>query len=246
MTNFYQLQCHCGHSNSVKLHEAGTTKTCAACQAAFSVPSSIKLQQLAGEKDPHASLSDKVRQAVKSSASPFDGVCHGCHQKPATVYLPVGLVILDERAVSGDDGDLWVLGRRLQFVWRAMNRRHEQWKTLAFPMYFCDGCNAAFRKRKRRFEMWHAFGATVLLLLLCSIVWYGRTQDDLVALIFFVFWFVFAIALLRSYRRSSKMGNQLLPGYLIEALIRIQWVKDIIEEEDEYIVHVGSADPVSR
>lgn len=225
----YHVSCACGQPVKVELFQAGTTTKCPQCSQVVSIPGSSKLKELAGDPYPHLNHFDKLLTALERHEPPFDGTCHGCHQKSADCQIPIRFEVMVERHLKDDDGGIRPSLTGLTIV---VSAAEEEWKSITIPLSLCSDCRRmleaelATEKTNRVIKdcCWFAISFTSLIFLF--------RQPMLLELLDKLSWLisvVLAIVVVR-YRHRRKQGNKTITRWLQG----VRWVPEAIRDEDEY------------
>jgi len=232
----YHFYCECGKRVSVNLSQAGMEISCPQCHAMLNVPRSSDLKRLAGDDDPHLDAPQKIAKALKNHDTPFDGVCHQCHDRPACIELPVKFDFLIKRDLAHDGGvRVGVTGVNLE-----VGAGKETWRHARFPLLFCEQCHADFKRRwtrsaiatfaQRALEF--AIVAPIVLFLLAIVV---------IMPVLGVPGLIVVIVMALRFRMRKRVAP-----FLLAILQTMPLVSDLISAEDEYRVRVGAPRPYAR
>ncbi|MBL8819301.1 MAG: hypothetical protein JNL58_24935 [Planctomyces sp.] len=229
----YFIACQCGWTLSVQLFEAGTTKACPKCASAVRIPSSIKLQQAAGDCSPYLSAVDKLRQAAKLNSAPFNGTCHACNRSTAVVAYPITLQIMEERQISNDEVIRpSVLGGAKLVVPAA----EERWSGTKFPLMLCEICDRQF-SHENRLHKYSIYAARIVMFgSFTATGCFAWANEEKLA---WMSGLVFTTGMLIRAFRSTNTKR--IDAFAIKWLSRIRWVPEILESEDEFRVIIGGA-----
>lgn len=231
MPEEYFVECVCGERVAAKLFEAGTTKACQKCLSNVRIPSSLKLQESAGERFPFLSPIQQLRQAVDLQSAPFDGSCQSCSNKNASVCVPVVLSIMDERHVSSDDVIRPTVLGGAKFVVPAAV---EHWARLRFPLNLCDRCHSQFHRERLRFKyLKHAMRCSMGVLTVATVYFAWNSREDL-AWASGMLWLVGTLVWAFRSTNTKKIDS-----FALKWLMRIRWVSEIVSGEDEFRVWIG-------
>lgn len=116
-------------------------KSCPVCNASVNVPSMDDLKRLGGDRHPEFDDWQKLAYAAEHAEEPFHGVCHGCGYSDVKVIVPIELAALVERHLDNDSPlDITPL-----CIGTKLSGGTETWKTIVFPLMFCDSCYSSFR-----------------------------------------------------------------------------------------------------
>lgn len=232
----YFVSCVCGSPMTVELFEAGTSRICQKCNATIAIPSSVKLQQSAGETSLFLSPIQKLRRAVSLREAPFDGPCHCCQKAQASVMVPVILKIMDERHVAHDDIIGAGVAGGLKFV---VAPAVEHWANTVIPLMLCDDCHQQFRRAAVQNGVWKnamRLGMTGLGIAGVYFVWHNNEQLAWTAACAWL-----TGALIWAFRSTN---TKKVDAFVVKWLQRIRWVPDILAAEDEFRIMVGSPTPI--
>jgi hypothetical protein len=218
----------------VELFQAGLKVNGAHCGAEVTVPSSIELKRLVGDRDPFLSLADKVSSAATHHDPPFDGRCHGCREADADYETSITLSYLDERQVDDDGGITVAPG----LVIARVGGGREFWREVVFPLQLCKRCQARFEaERPGLFGLLFVncvFGVFVIFAFLVLIVLAAVLHVGILL-------GVLVFGALLTYR-LRKRG----PEFLLAWLEPIPFAGDLVRAQDEYRIRLEKPVAYSR
>jgi hypothetical protein len=231
MAEKYHIECDCGKRARVELYEAGTDKRCEACQRTVRVPDTITLQQSSGDNYPLLRPLEKILVTLNAGEPPFDGLCHHCETREAGFVIPARLRILVERQMKNDGGFRPTINGSVKLVASAAK---EHWKEVWFPLFLCDDCEREYfadQNRARRKRRWEIVG---LISLFIAFMVFAFFFTAIIALLYFFFWLMGAIAWAAQFRDRKK-----IQAWQLAWLEEIRWVPEALAMEDEYHLETG-------
>lgn len=226
----YRVECQCGHSIPVELWQAGTAVRCGRCNAEAAVPNTITLKEQSGDKYPFLNPLQKIVQTLANEEAPFDGACHGCSDKIATIQVPVTFKVLQERSLDHDGQIRPMLGG----VSLAAAGGEETWQTVTFPLLLCNLCRDRFAAEQRSARIRQVIGQVVALALGVGCLWFAYHNAEVVAAAAGVISLIGGIAWMVMHRLTQTVAP-----YLEHWLQNIRWIPDAIAGEEEFEITAG-------
>lgn len=231
MSEQFSFKCECGKSIRVQMLDAGTTKTCPECHSTVTVPNTLKLKELAGDKYPHLNAIDKIRKTLATGEPPFDGLCHACGVRDAEFQLLITLNVMVERHVSDAGYRPSITGGIAKRVYT-----EEQWQATSFPLLFCANCQIHAEAQRSSAMFRNLMTVLLSLAAIVGIVAYAILNKIafslyLVAVLCpFVYWLA---------TRGIRFLNRGMDPVTTSWLSLIRWVPEAIRSEEEIQLSIG-------
>src|SRR5689334_6104203 len=128
----YPVECPCGGTTTVGIHQCGLDTTCPKCRQPLKVPDLKTLRAKSGDPYPTLARIRKIQKAIADRLPPLDGRCVNCGE-PGTQEVPVLFREVRERFVT-DHG-----GFRLGAV-GPKKPSEETVEETEIPIILCDAC----------------------------------------------------------------------------------------------------------
>lgn len=238
MAEKYFVECDCGKRIRVELFNAGTTKVCPSCNSEVSVPDSITLKELSGDKYPFLRPIEKIQQALRNAEPPFDGLCHVCSDVDADHQVPITFNVMVERHVEDDGGIRPTITGKVELYAAASEELRQ---STTFPLLLCTQCHAQFQSASSRAKVKNIVNALSLAALFGAFLYFAYHHAEVVATLAGIISLIGAIAWAAKFRQTKK-----LDPFVLSWLSNIRWVPEAIEAEDEYTLSIGESRPFQR
>ncbi|MEI8378581.1 MAG: hypothetical protein WCJ09_00540 [Planctomycetota bacterium] len=238
MAEKYFIECQCGKRISVELFEAGTTKTCNACNSSVDVPNTSILKERSGDKYPLLRPIEKIRRTLENAEPPFDGFCHVCGDIDAEFQVPIAFDALIERIVRGNGGIRPTLTGDIKLVAGAAE---EYWQTTTIPLLLCPQCYSKFQTENSRANTIRNALMVVVLGLFAGFLYFAYFNAEVVAAAAGLLSLIGGIAWVAKFRQTKKTDP-----FVNRWLSNIRWVPEAIAAVDEYKLIVGTTQPYER
>jgi hypothetical protein len=227
----YPVECPCGGSTTVGIHQCGLQTACPKCGQPLKVPDLKTLRAESGDPYPTLARIRKIQKAIADRLPPFDGRCVSCGAA-GTQEVPVLFREVRERFVT-DHG-----GFRLGGTGIGAGRPGEETvEETEIPIVLCDVCVAQFERsrqtrRGNRTMQFVGLAAVAAILQIVFRVWW-------VTLI--------AVGLLFGFmerKRQIALAEELKrPTWLDPWIAKVRWFPEAIGDAMECELKVGSARP---
>jgi hypothetical protein len=227
----YPIDCPCGGSTTVGIHQCGLETKCPKCGQPLKVPDLKTLRAKSGDPYPTLARIRKIQKAIADRLPPFDGRCVNCGA-PGTQEVPVLFREVRERFVT-DHGGFRLGGAGIGTA-RAGDETVEE---TGIPIILCDACVAKFEhsrqtgpeNRTLQFAGLAAVAVTFQLL-------FHRWWATLIAVVLF-------LGVSESRRRTKLAQEQKKPAWLDPWVAKVRWFPEAIADAMESELVVGRPRP---
>jgi hypothetical protein len=224
----YPVECPCGGTTTVGIHQCGLQITCPRCGQPLKVPDLKTLRAKSGDPFPTLARIRKIQKAIADHLPPFDGRCVNCGE-PGTQEVPILFREVRERFVTDHGGfRLGVTGLRAY-----EGKAEEVWEETEIPITLCDACLAEFEHSRKtgpgnRTMQFAGVAAVAALFQFVFQMWWVT----LIATVLFV-WNIFR------WRQSSQARELKQPRWTDPWIAKVRWFSGAIEDAMEYELVVG-------
>ena len=224
----YKVQCHCGGSVAVGLHQCGLDLPCPACGIVVRIPDNITLKTL--NEDPYPSLRyiEKIQCAARDHIVPFDGACIACGSV-GTNEVPVVFSELMERIIEDDGGVRpGMFGAKL-----VVGKGESVFLSTSFPIILCDQCVKHFKKSRP--SSYLPIAKWILFIGIVAAVFQFVFEMWIVTLVATLL----VVGNLLRFRNTGIGAVSAIPKWLEKWVQHIRWFPEAAREAMEFHITVG-------
>jgi hypothetical protein len=227
----YPVECACGGSITVGIHQCGLQTTCPKCQQPLKVPDLKALRAKSGDPYPTLARIRKIQKAIADRLPPFDGRCVNCSED-GTQEFPVLFREVRERFVT-DHGGFRLGGAGVG----AGKPGEEAVEETEIPIILCDACVAQFEHARKtgpgnRTMQFAGLAAVAAVFQFAFHMW----VMTLIAVVLF-------LGYMERWRRTALAREQKRPTWLDPWIAKVRWFPEAIGDAMEYELRVGRPRP---
>jgi hypothetical protein len=222
----YPVECACGGTTTVGIHQCGLETSCSKCRQPVKVPDLKTLRAKSGDPYPTLARIRKIQKAIADRLPPFDGRCVNCGQA-GTQEIPIQFREVRESFVTDHGGfRLGVTGIG------ASKKGDETVEETEIPIILCDPCVTQFELSRQKKAangkmkfVWLTISALLLLML-----------RSWIAVLIFV---LVMLGLFENRRRTAVARELKRPAWLDPWIAKVRWFPEAIKDAMEYELIAG-------
>ena len=223
----YPVECACGGTTTVGIHQCGLETTCSKCRQPVKVPDLKTLRAKSGDPYPTLARIRKIQKAIADRLPPFDGRCVNCGQA-GTQEVPIQFREVRESFVTDHGGfRLGVTGMG------AAKKGDETVEETEIPIILCDPCMAEFEHSRKtgpgnRTVQFAALAAVAAVFQFVFHAWWAT----LIAVVLF-------LGYMERWRQTALARELKRPTWLDPWIAKVRWFPEAIKDAMEYELSVG-------